>query len=160
MTAELSAIATRAAPPPVVKRIVVRMDPDGAFDLFTREMSLWWPLRTHSCAGDDSVRVQVEPHVGGQIIETAKDGSRAPWGTVLAWEPPRRFAMTWHPMSDPAQATRVEVSFMPDSEGGCRVELVHSGWEARGVDADAWRTRYEGGWVAVLECYQRAAENR
>ena len=79
----MSAIATLAAPPPVVKRIVVRMDPDGAFDLFTREMSLWWPLRTHSCAGDDSVRVQVEPHVGGQIIETAKDGSRAPWGTVL-----------------------------------------------------------------------------
>jgi uncharacterized protein YndB with AHSA1/START domain len=160
MTAESSAFAVHAAPPPVVKRIVVRMDPDGAFDLFTREMSRWWPLRTHSCAGDDAASVQVEPYVGGQIIETARDGSRAPWGTVLAWEPPHRFAMTWHPLSDPAQATRVEVCFVADAGGGCQIELVHSGWEARGADADAWRTRYDSGWVAVLDAYVRATENK
>jgi uncharacterized protein YndB with AHSA1/START domain len=160
MTAELTTAEVRAAPPPVVKRIVVRMDPEGAFDLFTREMSRWWPLRTHSCAGDDAVTVQIEPHVGGQIIETARDGSRAPWGTVLAWEPPHRFAATWHPMSDPTQATRVDVSFSADSGGGCQVELVHSGWEARGVDADAWRARYDGGWVAVLDCYLQVTENK
>jgi len=155
----MTALDSRAALAPVVKRITVRLDPAGAFDLFTREMSRWWPLRTHSCAADSAVSVQVEPRVGGQVMEVARDGSRAPWGTVLAWEPPRRFAMTWHPMSDPAQATRIEVSFTAHSGGGCEVELVHSGWEARGVDADAWRTRYEGGWVAVLDCYLQATVN-
>jgi uncharacterized protein YndB with AHSA1/START domain len=156
----MTAAGCRVAPPPVVKRIAVRLAPDGAFDLFTREISRWWPLRTHSCAADDAVSVQIEPRVGGRIIEYARDGSTAPWGTVLAWEPPRRFAMTWHPMSDPAQATRVEVSFTSDAAGGCQVELVHSGWEARGVDADTWRTRYEGGWEGVLDCYLQATMNR
>lgn len=64
--------------------------------------------------------------------------------------------MTWHPGSDPAQATRMEVTFA-DVADGCRVELVHSGWEVRAAGAGQWRDLYEGDWTAVLESYQRAS---
>jgi uncharacterized protein YndB with AHSA1/START domain len=64
--------------------------------------------------------------------------------------------MTWHPGSDPSRATRVDVTFSDEGDG-CRVELVHSGWEARGAKADDARNAYESGWTGVLERYARAA---
>jgi uncharacterized protein YndB with AHSA1/START domain len=145
------------APAPVVKRLRVRLEPAAAFELFTRELARWWPLATHSCMGDEAVNVVIEPCVGGQVVEHARDGRQAPWGTVLAWDPPHRFAMTWHPMSDPAMATRVEISFTAAADGGSDLQLVHAGWDKRGVDAGLWRDRYDGGWGPVLDRYATAA---
>jgi len=99
--------------PAVVKSIVVRLRPEQAFELFTAGLSRWWPLKTHSCAGVDALRVDIEPRVGGQVLEQARNGTQAPWGTVLAWDPPRHFAMTWHPAAGPAEATRLEVCRSP-----------------------------------------------
>jgi uncharacterized protein YndB with AHSA1/START domain len=143
---------------PVVKSLVVGLEPTAAFELFTTGLARWWPLATHSCAGAAARDVAIEPRVGGRVIEYANDGSTAPWGTVLAWEPPHRFEMTWHPQTDSAQATRLEVRFSAAHEGGCRIELVHDGWQARGDTAVAVRERYDGGWVAVLQRYATAAE--
>ncbi len=108
-----------ASVPPVVKSIVVRLTPEQAFELFTAGLSRWWPLKTHSCAGVDALRVDIEPRVGGQVLEQARNGSQAAWGTVLVWDPPRRFAMTWHPAGDPAEATRLEVSFAAEGPTSC-----------------------------------------
>lgn len=143
---------------PVVKSLVVHLDPIAAFELFTAGLARWWPLATYSCAGATARDVSIEPRVGGWVIEHANDGSTTPWGTVLAWEPPHRFAMTWHPQSDPAQATRLEVRFSVACEGGCRVELVHDGWQTLGDAASAAHERYDAGWVAVLQRYTAAAE--
>ena len=143
---------------PVVKSTVVALDPAAAFELFTAGLTRWWPLATHSCAGAAAREVTIEPRVGGRVIEYANDGSVAPWGTVLAWEPPHRFAMTWHPQTDPAQATRLEVRFSSVDEGRCQVELSHDGWQARGDAAATVRERYDGGWVAVLQRYAAAAQ--
>ena len=144
---------------PVIKSLVVALDPPAAFELFTAGLTRWWPLATYSCAGAVAREVTIEPRVGGRVIEYANDGSAAPWGTVLAWEPPNRFAMTWHPQTDPAQATRLEVRFSGADEGGCRVELAHDGWEARDEAAAAVRERYDGGWIAVLQRYAAAAQH-
>jgi uncharacterized protein YndB with AHSA1/START domain len=145
-------------PEPVIKSLVVALDPPSAFELFTTGLARWWPLATHSCAGAAARDVTIEPRVGGRVVEHADDGSTAPWGTVLAWEPPHRFAMTWHPQADPVQATRLEVRFSAAHERGCRVELVHDGWQVRGDAAAAVRERYDGGWVEVLQRYAIAAE--
>lgn len=144
---------------PVVKQMRLGLDPAAAFELFTAGMSRWWPLATHSCARAEARRVEVEPRVGGFVLEHAADGSSAPWGTVLAWEPPHRFAMSWHPGIDAARATRLEVEFRPDGEG-CAIRLVHGGWEARGDDGPALRQRYDGGWVTVLDRFAAAAGHR
>ena len=54
--------------------------------------------------------------------------------------------------------TLVEVRFRPDSDG-TRVELIHTGWEVFGADADERRAGYADadGWATVLARLVRAA---
>jgi hypothetical protein len=145
-----------AAIAPVTKSVTVRLRPLEAFGLFTEELSKWWPLATHSCAQARARRVVIEPRLDGAVTEHAVDGDTAPWGRVLAWDPPAHFAMTWHPGSDERAATRVDVRFTDAGDGLTRVDLVHSGFEAR-ADGIAARGRYDGGWVAVIASYEAAA---
>lgn len=145
-----------AAIAPVCRSVTVRLRPLEAFALFTEELSKWWPLATHSCAGASARRVVIEPRVGGAVTEHAQGGTTSPWGTVLVWDPPAHFAMTWRPAAPIEQATRVDVRFADAGEGLCRVDLVHSGWEAR-ASGTAVRDGYERGWSTVLASYVAAA---
>jgi hypothetical protein len=147
--------AAVVSPPPVVKRLVVALEPRLAFELFTRNMARWWPLATYSCGGASAVSVSVEERVGGRVVEETRDGDRHPWGTVEVWDPPHRFAMTWHPRSAPEQATLVAVSFIAEGDG-CRLELINSGWERR-PEPERARRNYDGGWDVVLAAYARRA---
>ena len=146
-----------ASPLPVVHCLSVPLAPEQAFDLFVRQIARWWPFASHSCGGDDAVDVQFEPRVGGAVTELTRSGARHPWGTLTAWEPPAHFAMTWHPAQPAGRATRLSVRFEADP-GGCRVELVHGGWEARGADAAEVRDGYQEGWALVLARYRQCAE--
>ena len=138
----------------VRKERTLACSPERAFRAFTEEMAAWWPLVTHSVGGEDAVGVTVDGRVGGEITEQLRDGSTSVWGTITAWDPPRRLAFTWHAGTDPGQATAVEVTFEPAGDG-CRLTLVHRGWERRpdGVDM---RRSYDGGWDLVLERYASA----
>jgi uncharacterized protein YndB with AHSA1/START domain len=81
------------------------------------------------------------------------------WGSLLEWNPPHAFAMTWHPGQPSEQATRVVVQFAAAAAGGTEVRLLHSGWEARGDRAIDARNSYDGGWQVVLAKYtERARE--
>jgi hypothetical protein len=62
--------------------------------------------------------------------------------------------MTWHPGSDPAQATELEVRFTAVPEG-TQVDLEHRGWERR-VDGAEARPSYDSGWDMVLARYLAA----
>ena len=138
--------------PPVTHCIVVPLPPAQAFDLFTAGIARWWPFRSHSCAGDDALDVQFEPHVGGAVTEVDRQGRRHPWGVLTAWSPPHHFAMTWHPAQAPEMATALSVRFSA-VEGGCEVALEHGGWSVRGADAGPVRGSYEQGWALVLGRY-------
>lgn len=141
-------------PAPIVKRLRLRRPMREAFELFTREIQRWWPLGTHSCSLDRSARLEIDGRVGGLLTERAPDGRIYCWGTLLEWEPPRRCALTWHPGHDAGKATRVEVQFEEEEEG-CTMQLIHSGWEARGAVAPQMRERYDRGWVKVLAEFER-----
>jgi uncharacterized protein YndB with AHSA1/START domain len=142
--------------PPVRHRIVVPLAPDDAFALFTAGIARWWPFNSHSCSGDAALDVEFEARVGGAVTEVARDGDRHSWGTLTAWEPPHRLAMTWHPAQTAAHATLLTVRFGA-VEGGCAITIEHGGWSARGDTADADRKAYEQGWVFVLGRYADAA---
>jgi uncharacterized protein YndB with AHSA1/START domain len=131
------------------KRLHVKLPPAAAFALFTRDLARWWPLASHSCGGADAVGASFDERIGGAVTEVTRDGHRHVWGTLLAWDPPHRFAMSWHPGNDPAQATRVEVRFAAAADGGTILHLRHDGWEAR-PDGDIACGRYDGGWDIVL----------
>jgi hypothetical protein len=81
--------------PPVRQSTLVRSDAGHTFDVFVRTIGSWWPVELFS-AGRDRVRaVTIEQRQGGRVYETWNDGSEVDWGELRAWEPPRRFVMTW-----------------------------------------------------------------
>ena len=140
---------------PVVKSIDVRRSAADAFRIFTEQISVWWPMATHTRAktadGEVTVRVTVEPRVGGRVYETLDDGRELDWGEVSAFEPGVLFAMQWT-MGRPApEHTDVSVRFEPLSPESCRVTLTHENWERMGADAERLRGAYHGGWVTVFE---------
>ena len=148
---------TATALPPVEHSVQVALTPSEAFELFTRQMARWWPFRGHSCWGEEAAEVLFEPRVGGAVTELARDGRRMAWGTITEWSPPGGFAMRWFPGLDEAQATLLRVRFVAAGVGRTEVSIHHSGWEARGDEAQGKREGYGEGWPAVLARYQACA---
>jgi hypothetical protein len=140
---------------PVVKTIDVRRSASDAFRIFTEEISAWWPMKTHSrakdAAGERTVRVTIEPRVGGRIYETLNDGRELEWGAVSAYEPGALFAMAWTMGRAPEQTTDVSIRFEPINAETCRVTLTHENWERMGEEAEKLRNAYNGGWATVFE---------
>ena len=137
---------------PVVKEVDVPLTVERAFALFTDGIADWWPLATHSVAGEQAVGSFFEPRIGGRLLETAADGSQHAWGTVREWDPPRRLALTWHPGRAPDTAQELSVEFSPEGDR-TRLRLVHTGWERLGDEGRAERATYEPGWDFVLGRY-------
>jgi uncharacterized protein YndB with AHSA1/START domain len=138
--------------PPIVKEVVVAVGPAAAFAAFTAEVRRWWPVATHSVGGEAGLGLRLD-ELG--FVETLADGTQCEWGEVLAWEPPHRLLLTWHPGSPADPHTQVEVTFTA-ARDGTLVRLVHSGWEALPVARRAGRHEYESGWDAVLGDYASA----
>jgi uncharacterized protein YndB with AHSA1/START domain len=112
--------------PPVRQSVLVRSSRAHTFETFVAAMGTWWPVSPFS-AGKDRVRdVTVERRVGGRVYETWADGTQVGWGELLAWEPPRRFVMTWAIVS---VLTEVELTFAELGPALTKVSVVHSGWE-------------------------------
>jgi uncharacterized protein YndB with AHSA1/START domain len=134
---------------PVRRSVEVSCDPSDAFHIFIDDIDSWWPLATHSIGQDKTVSCLFETREGGRIYETQNDGSLHLWGTVTAWEPPRRVVFSWHPGRDAATAQEVELRFVPVGTG-TRVELEHRRWETLGERAADTRNAYQTGWAGVL----------
>ncbi len=142
---------------PVIKTRTVPLPVEQAFALFTERIGSWWPIDSHSIAADNEdgtagTTIRFDTHVGGQVVETAPDGSECSWADVMAWQPPHRFVLSWHPSPNPIAATVLEVTFTA-TEVGTELRLVHSGWSEFGADADERRHGYNTGWEMVLDRY-------
>ena len=145
---------------PVVKTIEVSCDATTAFETFTQKMTEWWPLDAHSVSAMDGKAarsVTLEPTIGGRLTEIGHDGTEHHWGTVELFEPGTRLTLLWHIQTPVEDATKVDIKFLPQANGGTRVELTHSGWEVLGDRADQMRDGYNGGWVNVFEVKFAAA---
>jgi uncharacterized protein YndB with AHSA1/START domain/uncharacterized protein YciI len=133
---------------PIRRQVVVPGTAAAAFEVFTGEIGLWWPLADKSVY-HDATAVSFRD---GRLVERGPDGSEAVWGTVLDWDPPQRLRMTWHPASDPARASEVEVRFAAVTDTQTLVTVEHRGWE-RFADPAAARAEYNLGWPPVVERY-------
>src|SRR4029079_73583 len=138
--------------------IVVAVPIDRAFEVFSSEMTSWWP-RTHHIGTAPMAAAIIEPRVGGRWYELGDDGSECLWGIVLDWEPPRHLALSWHLDgdfrydSDAVRSSRVDVSFHALADGSTRVELEHSGLEAHGPTWKRLRGSISSGWPKVLDSF-------
>jgi deoxynogalonate / 12-deoxyaklanonic acid monooxygenase len=101
----------------VRKSITVPAPADEAFRVYTECAAQWLPAG-HTFLRDPRL-IAMEPREGGRFYERGADGTEITRGTILAWEPPRRVALTWRigpnwqPVFDDEQASRIAVEFVP-----------------------------------------------
>jgi len=113
--------------PPVRQSTLVRASAQHTFTTFVTTIGAWWPVQPFS-AGKDRVRdISVEQRQGGRVYEIWDDGTEVDWGTLVTWQPPERFAMTWTGTPAP---TMVEFTFAVLGPALTRVTVEHRGWEA------------------------------
>jgi len=136
---------------PVRKSVRVACSIELAFEVFTRAADTWWPTETHALQAGKVESIVWEEHEGGTVYEVSTEGERGHWATILAWEPPGRFVLSWEVVPG-RPATEIEVRFAADGEG-TRVDLEHRHWERLGGEGQSTRDSYDGGWDTVLAPY-------
>ena len=135
---------------PVQHSVHVDCPIEDAFECFTGRLAEWWPLASHSVSGEQAASCAFEPWVGGRVLERTRSGEEHEWGSVLAWDPPRRVEFTWHPGEREDRRQTVEVEFRVEADG-TRVTLTHTGWQRAGVPACS-----AAQWPFILElCFAR-----
>jgi uncharacterized protein YndB with AHSA1/START domain len=150
---------------------LVEADPMSAFELFTRDVDLWWrrgPRHRPAVRGDGTMRF--EPGVGGRFLEIYDDsrGEAFELGRILVWEPGARLVFEWRAASFAAsEKTEVEIRF--EAEGDfTRVTLHHRGWESipakhpsrHGWTGEAFRQLIGLRWAELLVFFRTAAHER
>jgi len=147
------------------REVVVDVGPARAFELFTADMTSWWPSR-HHIGSAPIEQVVVEPRTGGRWYTRHQDGTETSTGFVVAWEPPARLVITWQIGADwqyhPDLVTTVEVRFEPLGDDRTRVRLEHRDLDAFGADAADMRATFEApdAWTGTLAAYAAAALDR
>ena len=147
----------------VRKEITVEASQTRAFNVFTQEHGVWWPLATHHIGNAAAETAIIEPRAGGRWFERAADGSECDWGRVLVWDPPGRLVLSWEISADwkhdASVDTQVEVRFVALGPALTRVELEHRQLERFGVAAEQMRGIFdsEGGWNGILKLFAARA---
>jgi uncharacterized protein YndB with AHSA1/START domain len=144
--------------------IVVEAPVERAFDVFTQQMPSWWHPDHHILEGELAEMV-FEPRVGGHVYDRATDGRECRWARVLAYEPPRRFVISWDIGLDwqieanPERASEIEVRFLPEGPARTRVELEHRNLERHGEGWEQMRAAVGSpeGWGSGLRRFAEAA---
>ena len=108
----------------------VKASPAHAFDIFTREIALWWqPNPLFAFTPRDPGVLAFEPFEGGRFTETRSNGKVFEIGRIRVWQPGQRLVFGWRQATfRPGQETEVEVRFEPVGEE-TRVTVEHRGWE-------------------------------
>ena len=114
--------------------VTVAVDPAVAFDVFTREIDLWWRKGPRFRPGGRRTgTLHLELGMGGRLFESIGEGSGEQlleMGRITHWEPPSRLVLDWRNANfAPAEKTEVEVRFEPLGTG-TRVTVEHRGWAA------------------------------
>ena len=148
---------------PVRVSVSVGLDQQRCFEVFTEEMSSWWP-RSHHIGEAPIDKIVIEPFVGGRWYTRHTDGSETETGVVTAYDAPNGFVVTWQIGADWAHhddlVTHVDVRFTPTDDGRTLVELEHRDLEAYGADAARMQETFEGpdAWGGILDTYKQVAE--
>lgn len=148
---------------PIFQTVEVKAAPAEAFEIFTARMGEWWP-KGRTPGANPHVALIIEPHTGGRWFERDADGHDTPWGTVLAWEPPRRLVLGWQLdptfTYDPTLVTEVELRFEAKPGGGTRVTLEHRDLDRFGEHAETMAAKVGAGWPERLQEFTLFADGQ
>lgn len=150
----------------VRKTLHVEVPIEKAFQVFTERMGQWWPA-SHHVGKTPYKDILIDPKKGGRWYEINVEGVECIWGTVLAWEPPKRVVLSWHLQpdwsfhADLAKASEVALEFVAEGPEKTRVDFAHRHLERHGTGWEKMREQVgaDGGWPIILAQYV-AAVNR
>jgi uncharacterized protein YndB with AHSA1/START domain len=140
------------------REVVVEVGCAKAFEIFTADMTSWWPPH-HHIGSAPIEEIVIEPREGGRWYSRHQDGTETSTGIVTTWNPPGRLVVTWQIGADWAYhddlVTSVEVRFESVAPDRTRVVLEHRGLEAYGADAASMRAMFESpdAWSGTLTAY-------
>jgi uncharacterized protein YndB with AHSA1/START domain len=115
--------------------VLVDVEPDVAFEVFTTEIDQWWRRGiAYRVAGRRPGVLVLEPKPGGRLFEQYEH-SQGPRtyeaGRITAWEPPHRLAFEWRASNfQPGEVTFVDITFTRTESGKTQLVLVHRGFAA------------------------------
>ena len=138
------------------KSVTLPLSIERAFELFTAEISGWWPPdRRHT--GDAASALFLEKT--GRFFERASDGREVELGKVRTWEFPTRLVLDFYPGTDAEHPTEVEVRFETDpaSSSRTRVTVLHRPTAASAELFGSRVSRYVASWDQVLPALAHAA---
>jgi two-component system cell cycle response regulator DivK len=149
--------APRAEEPAAAEVRVTRrfeMPAETVFDAWLLEKTVAeWLFAT---PGGESVRVEIEPHVGGRFVIVERRGGEDVLHTGRYEEVarPRRLAFTLQVPKYSSNSERVEIEIEPAGDGGCELILRQRVPAA----APASPEQIERGWSAILDGLARQLE--
>lgn len=146
----------------VVVSTFVAVEPEAAFEVFTRDIDLWWRQspRYRRMPGQTG-KLSFEGAPPERLIESDSK-TTTEIGRVLAWEAGKRVAFEWHGGDfGPSDRTQIEVLFEAH-RGGTRVTLEHKGLGAlpahhrarHGFSGEAFEAMLGYFWADLLTGYR------
>lgn len=104
--------------------------PERAFEVFTRDVALWWrPNGLFRFTPRSPGVIGFQGEAGGRFVETLADGKVFEIGRIRDWTPGRRLVFGWRCAGfGPDMVTEVEVLFEPVGDE-TRVTVIHRGWD-------------------------------
>jgi uncharacterized protein YndB with AHSA1/START domain len=153
-------MSTQTGATTIHHEIVVDAPQARAFEVFTTRMDAIKP-REHNLLRVDIAETVLEPREGGSIYDRGVDGTECHWARILAFEPPARLVFAWLISArwdiedDPANASEVEIRFVPEAEDRTRVVLEHRHLDRHGAGWESVRDGAGGeqGWPVYLGRY-------
>jgi uncharacterized protein YndB with AHSA1/START domain len=150
----------------VIVALRIKAPPARVFDVFTREIGLWWrPNVLFQFTPRSPGTLAFEAGVGGRFTETLANGKVFEIGRITAWAPGEHLAFTWRQASfAPEQITYVDVRFEAVGEE-TRVTVEHRGWDSVPADHVAkhgfpeaiFLQRHGEWWRALLAALAKAS---
>ena len=115
----------------VLVSVRVNAMPAEAFDIFTRDIALWWrPSPLFRFTPKDGGTLSFEPGEGGRFLETLPSGTVFVIGRISVWQPGEKLVFGWRQATFAKdQNTQVEVRFEP-AGNETRVTVEHRGWDS------------------------------
>ena len=134
--------------------VTVEVSAERAFRVFTEQFDQIKPREHNLLAPEPIAETVFETQVGGHVYDRGENGSMCRWARVLAFDPPRRFVIswdispTWQLETDPSHASEVEVTFIPEGADRRASSWSTATSSATAKDgspcATAWRSRAAG----------------
>lgn len=147
----------------IIVSLRVPATPARAFEVFTREIGLWWrPNAMFQFTPRSPGVLAFEGGEGGRFVETLLNGKVFEIGRIKVWSPGERLVFGWREASfGPGQDTEVEVRFEPVG-GETRVTIEHRGWDTVPIEHVArhrwpdavFLTRFGEWWRTLLWSYK------